>query len=185
MLWDRYRNSSKIQLCINLIKAFQVNYPRRRYYSDLEVFVRESRLEDFVDMDGEKVFVSTMHKAKGLEWDCVFLTSLNNYDFPSGDDFDSYQSEKWFAKDNLNLEAEILAQFNALMEAHPYRGYQLGRASLEARQEFIRERLRLFFVGITRAKRWLTATWNTGRGMTRNVAALPLLEMINYLERRS
>ena len=73
LLWDRYRNSSKIQLCINLIKAFQVNYPRRRYYSDLEVFVRESRLEDFVDMDGEKVFVSTMHKAKGREFDNVFV----------------------------------------------------------------------------------------------------------------
>lgn len=73
LLWDRYRNSSKIQLCINLIKAFQVNYPRRRYFSDLEVFVRESRLEDFVDMDGEKVFVSTMHKAKGREFDNVFV----------------------------------------------------------------------------------------------------------------
>lgn len=150
-------------------------------------FLGFSQEDDAFDPDRYpgQVVVTTMHKAKGLEWDCVFLTSLNNYDFPSGDDFDSYQSEKWFAKDNLNLEAEILAQFNALMEAHPYRGYQLGKASLEARQEFIRERLRLFFVGITRAKRWLTATWNTGRGMTRNVAALPLLEMINYLERRS
>jgi len=132
-----------------------------------------------------QVVVATMHKAKGLEWDCVFLTSLNNYDFPSGEDYDQFQSEKWFVKNNLNLEAEIIAQFKALLEKHPYEGYQPGAASQEARQEFIRERLRLFFVGITRAKRWLTATWNTGRGVTKNVAALPLLEMINFLERRS
>ncbi len=132
-----------------------------------------------------QVVVTTMHKAKGLEWDCVFLTSLNNYDFPSGDDYDQFQSEKWFVKDNLNLEAEIIAQFNALLEKHPYETYRIGKASLKARQEFIRERLRLFFVGMTRAKCWLTATWNSGRGFTKNVAALPFLEMINYLERRS
>ena len=31
-----------------------------------------------------KVVVATMHKAKGLEWDRVYLMSVNNYDFPSG-----------------------------------------------------------------------------------------------------
>jgi DNA helicase-2/ATP-dependent DNA helicase PcrA len=31
-----------------------------------------------------KIVVSTMHKAKGLEWDRVYLMSVNNYDFPSG-----------------------------------------------------------------------------------------------------
>ncbi len=29
-----------------------------------------------------KVVVTTMHKAKGLEWDRVYLMSVNNYDFP-------------------------------------------------------------------------------------------------------
>ncbi|MEA3326084.1 MAG: hypothetical protein U9R53_02065, partial [Chloroflexota bacterium] len=61
--------------------------------------------------------------------------------------------------------------------------YQPGKASIEARQEFIRERLRLFYVGITRARRWLTATWNTGRGFNKNAPALPFLELLNYLEK--
>lgn len=136
------------------------------------------------DLYPGKVIVATMHKAKGLEWDCVFLTSLNNYNFPSGHAYDQFQSEKWYVKENLNMEAEIIAQLKTLTEGNPFDWYQLGQASLEARHEFIRERLRLFFVGITRARRWLTASWNTGRTSNKNVAALPFLELLNHLEQR-
>ncbi|HEY2982231.1 MAG TPA: 3'-5' exonuclease, partial [Anaerolineales bacterium] len=38
-----------------------------------------------------------------------------------------------------------------------------GAATAEARLNYVRERLRLFYVGITRAKRDLIVTWNTGR----------------------
>ncbi len=110
------------------------------------------------------------------------MTSLNNYNFPSGDPFDQYQSEKWFVRDDLNLEAEVIAQLEILLDNNPFNWYQPGHASLEARQELIRERLRLFYVGITRARRWLTVTWNTGRMMNKNVAALPFLTLLNYLE---
>jgi len=127
-----------------------------------------------------QVVIATMHKAKGLEWDCVFLTSLNNYNFPSGEEYDQYQPEKWFVKDRRNLEAETIEQLSNLVEDHPYDWYQPGRASAEARQEFIRERIRLLFVGITRARRWLTATWNTGRTSQKNVPARALLALINY-----
>lgn len=136
------------------------------------------------DLYPGKVLVATMHKAKGLEWDCVFLTSLNNYNFPSGHEYDRFQAEKWFVRGQLNLEAETIAQLRTLLEDHPYDWYQPGQASMEARLEFIRERLRLFYVGITRARRWLTATWNTGRTSQKNVAALPFLELVNELERR-
>jgi DNA helicase II / ATP-dependent DNA helicase PcrA len=129
-----------------------------------------------------KVVVATMHKAKGLEWDCVFMTALNNYNFPSGEEYDQYQPEKWFVRGQLNLEAETIAQLTALIESHPYDWYQPGHSSLEARQEFIRERLRLLFVGVTRARRWLTATWNTGRLSNKNVPAAGFVALINYLE---
>ena len=136
------------------------------------------------DLYPGQVAVATMHKAKGLEWDCVFLTSVNNYNFPSGDAYDQFQSEKWFVEDHFNLEAETIAQLETLIKGDAYDWYTPGAASLEARQEFIRERLRLFFVGVTRARTWLTVTWNTGRGSGRNVAALPFLELINTMERR-
>lgn len=132
-----------------------------------------------------KVVVGTMHKAKGLEWDCVFLTAMNNYNFPSGAEYDQYLPEKWFVKDDLNLEAEVIAQLRALIEDHPFDWYQPGKASLAARQEFIRERLRLLFVGVTRARRWLMATWNTGRPSSKNVPAEAFTALVNYLERLS
>lgn len=135
------------------------------------------------DLYPGQVVVATMHKAKGLEWDAVYLTAVNNYNFPSGEEYDQYQSEKWFARDHLNLEAETLAQLDALTEGRAMDWYQEGAATLEARQEFIRERLRLFYVGVTRARRWLTVTANSGRASARNVPARAFLELINAWEK--
>jgi DNA helicase-2/ATP-dependent DNA helicase PcrA len=89
--------------------------------------------------------------------------SVNNYDFPSGLEYDSYISEKWYIRQNLNLEAEALAQLKAAFSQDAYQWYEEGQASRQARLEYVRERLRLLFVGITRAKKELIVTWNTGR----------------------
>ncbi|MEW6401579.1 MAG: ATP-dependent helicase [Chloroflexota bacterium] len=110
-----------------------------------------------------KVVVTTMHKAKGLEWDRVYLMSVNNYDFPSNMPNDRFISEKWFVRSGLNLEAEALAQLTALESNSEYEWYEEGAATLQSRLDYVKERLRLFFVGITRAKRDLIVTWNTGR----------------------
>ncbi len=110
-----------------------------------------------------KVAVTTMHKAKGLEWDRVYLMSANNYDFPSLQGFDRYISEKWFMRSGLNLEAEALAQLQNALGSDEYAWQAEGEATLRARTDYVRERLRLLYVGITRAKRDLVITWNTGR----------------------
>ena len=107
-----------------------------------------------------KVTVSTMHRAKGLEWDRVYLMGLNNYSFPSAEPQDTYFSEKWFVRDSLNLEAEILGQLEALVDQV---SYTEGLATEQARLDLVRERLRLFFVGLTRAKQELVVTWNRGQ----------------------
>ena len=110
-----------------------------------------------------KVVITTMHKAKGLEWDRVYLTSVNNYDFPSAQAFDSFMAEKWFIRDRLDLQAETLAELKQLVSGEAYGWHELGDASAESRLEYSSERLRLLFVGITRAKKELVLTWNTGR----------------------
>lgn len=107
-----------------------------------------------------KVVVTTLHKAKGLEWDRVYLMSANTYDFPSAMGGDQYFAERWFVRDNLNLEAEALAQLEALTRSAAYRE---GAGTRAARTLLAAERLRLLYVGITRARRELVITWNTGR----------------------
>ena len=110
-----------------------------------------------------KVVVTTVHKAKGLEWDRVYLMSVNNYDFPSGEMYDRYISEKWFLRSGLNLEAEALAQLKALESTSEYDWYEEGNATMQSRLDYVKERLRLLYVGITRAKSDLIITWNSGR----------------------
>ncbi|WP_207420230.1 RecQ family ATP-dependent DNA helicase [Desertivirga brevis] len=78
-LVNRYHKSSKLEVCKNIIKDFEATNPKRKYKTDLEVFIRESRLEDFFNEKGDTVFVSTIHKAKGKEFDQVFLM-LENFD---------------------------------------------------------------------------------------------------------
>ncbi len=110
-----------------------------------------------------KVVVTTMHKAKGLEWDRVYMMSVNNYDFPSNMPGDHFISEKWFVRGGLNLEAEALAQLSALQSASEYDGYEEGAATMQSRTGYVKERLRLLYVGVTRAKKDLIVTWNSGR----------------------
>ena len=110
-----------------------------------------------------RVVVTTMHKAKGLEWDRVYLMSVNNYDFPSNMPNDRFISEKWFVRSGLNLEAEALAQLTALESSSEYDWYEEGAATMRSRLGYVKERLRLLYVGITRAKRDLIVTWNSGR----------------------
>jgi ATP-dependent DNA helicase RecQ len=61
----RFRNSTKLEVCNNIMKDFEATNPKKKYNSDLEVFIRASKLEDFVNENGETIFVSTIYKAKG------------------------------------------------------------------------------------------------------------------------
>jgi len=107
-----------------------------------------------------RVVIMTLHGAKGLEWDRVYLMSATNYDFPSADLFDSFIGESWFVRDRLNLQSEALAQLQTLIDGRPYRE---GVATAEARIDYAAERLRLLYVGITRAREELYISWNTGK----------------------
>lgn len=109
-----------------------------------------------------KVIVSTYHKAKGLEWDRVHLLSVNNFDFPSGDEGDFYVAEKYFVNSQRNLQAETLAALTHLIN-NPLGDDLESDPAKEARLDIAAERLRLLFVGITRAKKELILTWNTGK----------------------
>ncbi len=76
----------------------------------------------------------------------------------------------------MNLEAEALEQLKTALSRDEYAWYEEGTATQTARLDCIRERLRLLYVGITRAKKALVITWNTGRKGDLQ-PALPYLEL--------
>ena len=73
-----YKTSTVLPVCLKLLETFAaVN--RTKYRTDLLEFIHESGFEDFIEDAKNTILVSTMHKAKGREFDKVYLM-LNRYD---------------------------------------------------------------------------------------------------------
>ena len=64
-----------IRRCVELFE--QTN--KVKYISDFKEYVFESSVEDFCDLSGADVVVSTIHKAKGREFDNVYMLISDNY----------------------------------------------------------------------------------------------------------
>ena len=80
-----FRNSKNFEIVTNLIQNFEVTNPKVKYKSDFEIFIRESKIEDFYSDMGETILVSTIHKAKGKEFDNIFLL-LENFSYSTDSD---------------------------------------------------------------------------------------------------
>jgi ATP-dependent DNA helicase RecQ len=74
---NAYQKSSKYEIITKLIQNFEITNPKIMYKSDFEVYIRESKIEDFYGDAGETILISTIHKAKGKEFDSVFLLLEN------------------------------------------------------------------------------------------------------------
>ena len=64
--------------CLSVMKQFFADFEvtHQFYYrSDLREYIFESNIEDFIAADEMSIFVSTIHKAKGREFDSVYLLS--------------------------------------------------------------------------------------------------------------
>jgi DNA helicase-2/ATP-dependent DNA helicase PcrA len=167
----------KIALALKTFSQFNPEAGLAAYAAELKNIVENQRR--FLGFDDARqgytpkagvVTVATMHAAKGLEWDRVYLASLNNYSFPSAFDSEAYVGERFFVRDSLNLEAELVAQLNALLNQTRY---VEGSATRQARVEFAQERLRLLYVALTRARRDLALFWNTGRPVRESANKTP------------
>lgn len=103
------------------------------------------------------ITISTIHKSKGLEWDTVYLVHLSGDNFPSTVD-DRFRSEYYYLKDEYsNPQALAKAELEKLLDSAeaglPAKGPAEHDPGREANIEFISERLRLLYVGITRARK--------------------------------
>lgn len=71
-LCREYSRSNNLEACIRLLGEF-ARVASKKYYTDLEAFLREVRFEDFNSGGKDEICVSTIHKAKGMEFDWVYM----------------------------------------------------------------------------------------------------------------
>jgi ATP-dependent DNA helicase RecQ len=98
----KFDKSSKMEIVNNLIEDFEVTNPKKKYKSDFEVFIRESKLEDFITGHTETIFVSTIHKSKGKEFDNLYLM-LENFNLNTEESKRQLYVAMTRAKNNLTI----------------------------------------------------------------------------------
>jgi DNA helicase-2/ATP-dependent DNA helicase PcrA len=102
-----------------------------------------------------RITLATQHSAKGAEWDAVFLVGIDGLWIPGSLEAPFLGVHEFLGGDPV---AEAAAQLRYLMVGDDglYAGHHPGRSATEsAHIEVISERLRLLYVGITRARRYL------------------------------
>lgn len=74
--WDSlkrdYAKSANLEACLQLFVKFE-KANQKKYFTDLESYLQEVRFEDFYKCGKEEICVSTIHKAKGKEFDTVYM----------------------------------------------------------------------------------------------------------------
>ncbi|HEX8040297.1 MAG TPA: RecQ family ATP-dependent DNA helicase [Chryseosolibacter sp.] len=127
-LVDRFRSSRNLELVTNIIADFEQSSANRKYRSDLELFVKESNLEDFYRQEADTILVSTIHKAKGREFDNVFLL-LDDARMEKDDDIRALYVAITRAKDNLTIHTNG-SQFDGIKVEGLLRAFDNGTHGL-------------------------------------------------------
>ncbi|HLL64108.1 MAG TPA: ATP-dependent DNA helicase [Propionibacteriaceae bacterium] len=114
-------------------------------------------LDQAVPSDREAVKLLTVHKAKGLEWEAVFLPALMQGTFPSDRVTDNWVTNPAVLPADLRGDATSIPQLaeatNAAMGEY--------KTALSAQQQLAEDRLA--YVAVTRAKRLLVGSGHSWR----------------------
>ena len=108
----RYQNSNCLSLCLRILETYESINPTK-YRSDFELFLHESKIEDFSEDKASAVIVSTLHKAKGREFERVWLV-LRGYDFASEEKKRAVYVGMTRAKSELHIHTDS-SFFHALL----------------------------------------------------------------------
>jgi len=133
---------------INLQQIYNLLIDRKnRVFSYIIEVVSE--INGYEPLPGS-ITVCNYHKSKGLEWDCVFLLGMTEFNFPDNI-YQKFQCDKWYLKEKYkNPEANIKAEIDFILKGEVNKNY-----SKEIKESLIKEKIRLLYVGITRAKEML------------------------------
>ena len=71
-LKKKYQESTLLEICLRALDVYK-NQNDRLYRNDFELFLMESKISDFERGSNNEVVVSTIHKAKGREFDRVYV----------------------------------------------------------------------------------------------------------------
>lgn len=118
---------------------------------------RELRVRDaaaFEPVPG-RISLTTMHRAKGLEWDLVYLVGADGSWFPNSLE-ERFQGDYDF----LGGNPAAMARAAVLEWAGSSPAAAASMATREAHVDTICERLRLLYVAVTRARRFLSVSWS-------------------------
>ena len=101
------------------------------------------------------ITICNYHKSKGLEWDAVFLLGNTDYNFPSNIQA-KFQGDRWYLKDKYkNPITNIKSEIDVIKGNYVQEDY-----NIKEKIEVINEKIRLLYVGITRAKEVLILSYS-------------------------
>ena len=99
--FQKYATSQALPYLRRSLQVFEQTN-RAKYYSDLREFVFESSVEDFCDISKSDIVVSTIHKAKGHEFDHVLML-ITHPEHPTDDILRRYYVGMTRAKRTLTI----------------------------------------------------------------------------------
>ncbi|SDR88836.1 ATP-dependent DNA helicase [Microlunatus soli] len=114
-------------------------------------------LEQAVPTDRESVKLLTMHKAKGLEWDVVFLPALMKGTFPS-----DRVSDNWVISAGV-LPADLRGDAGSIPQLSEAAGPAIADYKQRLKDQQLRAEDRLAYVAATRSRRVLIGTGHNWR----------------------
>ena len=101
LTFQKYATSQALPYLRRSLQIFEQTN-RAKYYSDLREFVFESSVEDFCDISKSDIVVSTIHKAKGHEFDHVLML-ITHPEHPTDDILRRYYVGMTRAKHTLAI----------------------------------------------------------------------------------